>query len=72
MATGVTIEVGGVLVRNGDLVVADYDGCLAIPQTIEETVIARAMQKVSEENRVRDILRQGANIQTVFKDHGIL
>jgi 4-hydroxy-4-methyl-2-oxoglutarate aldolase len=72
IATGVTIEVGGVLVRNGDLVVADYDGCLAIPQTIEETVIARAMQKVSEENRVRDILRQGASIQKVFKDHGIL
>jgi len=66
------IEVGGVLVHDGDLVVADQDGCLAVPQPIEDETIRLAMQKVSDENRVRDLLRRGASIRQVFRDHGIL
>ena len=72
MATRVPIECGGVRVEPGDLVVADYDGCLAVPQAIEEEVIALGLEKVSGENVVRDILRTGANIGQVFKEHGIL
>jgi len=72
IATRVTIEVGGVLVHNGDLIVADYDGCLAVPREIEDAVIGRAMQKVADENQIREILRQGASIQKVFKEYGIL
>lgn len=66
------IEVGGVLVHDGDLVVADQDGCLAVPQPIEDEVIRLAMQKVSDENKVRDLLKRGASIRQVFRDHGIL
>jgi len=66
------IEVGGVLVHDGDLVVADQDGCLAVPQPIEDEAIRLAMQKVSDENQVRDLLRRGASIRQVFRDHGIL
>lgn len=69
--TRVPIEVGGVLIHDGDLIVADYDGCLAIPQDIENAVIEQAMQKVADENEVRDILRAGASIQEVFKEYGI-
>jgi regulator of RNase E activity RraA len=63
---------GGVLVHDGDLVVADYDGSLAVPQEIEDEVIAKALEKVSGENVVREILAAGASIQQVFHDHGIL
>jgi 4-hydroxy-4-methyl-2-oxoglutarate aldolase len=72
IATRVTVEVGGVLVHDGDLVVADYDGCVAIPQMIEEQVISQALHKVSQENVVREILRKGASIQQVFKEYGVL
>ena len=72
MATRVPIEMGGVLVHDGDLVVADIDGCLAVPQAIEDEVIAKALEKVSGENVVREILAAGASIQQVFRDHGIL
>src|SRR6266498_3224343 len=55
-----------------DVIVADYDGCLAVPREIEDAVIGRAMQKVADENQIREILRQGASIQKVFKEYGIL
>jgi regulator of RNase E activity RraA len=66
------VDMGGVLVQDGDLVMADYDGCVAVPQAIEATVIARAMQKVNGENRVREELLNGASIVSVFKEYGIL
>ncbi len=66
------IEVGGVLVNDGDLVVGDQDGCLAVPQAIEDKVMEWALEKVSAENKVRDILAQGASIRQVFKDYGVL
>jgi regulator of RNase E activity RraA len=72
IAVRVPIEMGGVLVRDGDLVVADYDGVLAVPQAIEDEVIARAVEKVSGESVVRGILAAGASIEQVFREHGIL
>lgn len=72
IATRVPIEVGGVLVEPGDLVVADVDGCLAVPQAIEDEVIERALAKVAGENTVREVLAAGASIRQVFKEYGIL
>ncbi len=72
IAIRVPIEVGGVLVHDGDLVVADGDGCVAIPQAIEDEVVARGLQKVSGENKVREILARGASIRQVFEEYGIL
>ena len=67
-----TIPVAGVSVANGDLVVADEDGCVVVPAAIEEEVVRLAFEKVAGENTMRDILRKGASIRAVFKEHGIL
>jgi 4-hydroxy-4-methyl-2-oxoglutarate aldolase len=67
-----TIPVAGVSVADGDLVVADDDGCVVVPAAVEEEVLGRAFEKVSSENTMRDILRKGASIRAVFKEHGIL
>ena len=71
-ALRVPIRVGGVVVSDGDLVVGDVDGCLAVPRAIEADVVERALAKVSGENVVRDVLAAGASIRQVFKEHGIL
>lgn len=71
-ATRIVIEIGSVVVHDGDLIVADHDGCLAVPQEIEEEVIAKAMEKVSGENVVRELLGQGAKVTDVFRQYGIL
>lgn len=67
-----TIPVGGVSVADGDLIVADSDGCVVVPAAIEDDIIAKAMQKVSGEDKMRDVLRKGASIREVFKEYGIL
>jgi 4-hydroxy-4-methyl-2-oxoglutarate aldolase len=67
-----TIPVAGVSVANGDLVVADEDGCVVVPAAIEEEVVRLAFEKVAGESTMRDILRKGASIRAVFKEHGIL
>ena len=66
------IEMGGVLVHDGDLVVADFDGCLAVPREVEAEVIEKALEKVAGENVVREVLAAGASIRKVFNEHGIL
>lgn len=71
-AVRVPILAGGVVVRDGDLVVADVDGCVVVPQAIEAEVIERAFAKVAGENTVRDVLAAGTSIRQVFKDYGIL
>jgi regulator of RNase E activity RraA len=71
-AIRLSVTAGDVLVHDGDLVVADEDGCVVVPQAIEAEVIARATQKVAAESTVRTLLRQGARIEQVFKEHGVL
>ena len=50
-AIRVPVLVGGVVVRDGDLVVADIDGCVAVPQAIEAEVIVHALAKVAGRTR---------------------
>ncbi len=67
-----TIPVAGVSVSNGDLLLADEDGVVVVPRDVEDEVIRLAFEKVAGENVMRDILRKGANLRAVFKEHGIL
>jgi regulator of RNase E activity RraA len=67
-----TIPVAGVSVADGDLVFADDDGCVVVPASVEQAVVARALDKVSGENKMREVLAQGASIRDVFKEYGIL
>ena len=67
-----TIPVAGVSVSNGDLLLADEDGVVVVPRDVEDEVIRLAFEKVAGEDVMRDILRKGANLRAVFKEHGIL
>lgn len=67
-----TIPVAGVSVSNGDLVLADEDGVVVVPGQVEDEVVRLAFEKVEGEDEMRDILRKGANLRAVFKEHGIL
>lgn len=66
------VKIGDVVIEDGDLVMADLDGCVVVPQVIEDQAIAQAFQKVSAENVVRDLLSKGASIQQVFQEYGVL
>ena len=68
----VPVEIGGVRFRSGDLVVADDDGIVVIPQEVEAAVIQRAWAKVHDENEVRDAIRAGMKATDAFERFGVL
>ena len=68
----VPIECGEVIVSPGDLIVADYDGVVAIPAKIAAEVIASATDKVARENDSRAELMAGAYLRDVYEKYGVL
>ncbi|MGA2664925.1 MAG: RraA family protein [Nitrososphaerales archaeon] len=66
------IRCGGASINHGDIVFADADGIVAIPQDVEDEVLARAYKKVSRENGVRRDLLRGELLGDAWRKHGIL
>jgi len=72
IAIDVPVEIDGVGVNPGDLVVGDADGVIIVPQSVEEEIIKVALEKVSSENRTRNALRRGIPLRQVFEEFGVL
>jgi regulator of RNase E activity RraA len=68
----VPIDCGDVLVRTGDLVVADDDGIVIVPQGIADRAIDLAEEKVRGENLVRQALAEGMSVTEAFRRYGVL
>ncbi len=62
---GKPIECGEVNVNPGDLVVADFDGIVVVPQALVDSVVERALAKVQGEHPSREELRKGAYLRDV-------
>lgn len=71
-AIDVPVEIDGVVFRPGELVVADADGIVVVPQEVEAEAVRRAWEKVHAENRVRDAIRGGMSATTAFETFGVL
>jgi 4-hydroxy-4-methyl-2-oxoglutarate aldolase len=65
-------KIHGVDVVSGDLVFGDVVGVVIIPKKLVETVLDKSLQKVSDENMVREKIVSGESLEKVFADHGIL
>ncbi|QDT29494.1 RraA family protein [Gimesia panareensis] len=68
----IPVEIGGVTFSPGDLVIADVDGIVVVPQEVEDKVIRLAWQKVHEENTFRDSIKAGMSATEAFAKYGIL
>jgi len=68
----VPVEIDGVRFCPGDLVIADEDGVVVVPQQVEAAVMRRAWEKVHAENEVRDAIRAGMLAVDAFKKYGVL
>ena len=66
------IDVEGVEVRPGDLVVGDLDGVLIIPRDIEDEVIESAVEKMRAEDVVRESIASGMSAGQAFEKYGVL
>ncbi len=68
----VPVEIDGVTFSSGDLVIADIDGTVVVPQAVEEEVIRRAWNKVHAENITRDAIRAGMKAKAAYQKFGVL
>jgi 4-hydroxy-4-methyl-2-oxoglutarate aldolase len=68
----IPIECGGVLVNPNDLVLADHDGVVIVPNSVAAESLRLAAEKVSGENLVRKALAEGMKTADAFKKYGIL
>jgi regulator of RNase E activity RraA len=68
----IPVEIDGVTFSPGDLVVADLDGVVVVPQSVEAEVVRRAWEKVHAENVVRDAIAAGMTATEVFRKYGVL
>jgi 4-hydroxy-4-methyl-2-oxoglutarate aldolase len=66
------IEIGDVQIVPGDLIFADQDGIVVIPQKIESKVIPLALKKARGEKKVRKAIESGMSATQAFKTFGIL
>lgn len=68
----VPVEIEGVVFNPGDLVVADEDGVVVVPQQVESDVLALAWAKVHDENKVRAAIQGGMKAAEAFETYGVL
>lgn len=68
----VPIEIKGVTVRPGDIIVGDLDGVCVIPHEIEKPVIVQALEKARGEKIVQEKIQQGMGAKEAFETYGIL
>lgn len=69
---GLPIEVGGVKIRPGDIIFGDRDGVLVIPHEAEAEAIAKALEKVATENKVRLAIQNGMSTVDAFAKFGVM
>ncbi|MEX0728509.1 MAG: RraA family protein [Planctomycetaceae bacterium] len=68
----VPVEIDGVRFCPGDLVIADEDGVVVVPQAVEAEAIQKAWDKVHAENRTRDAIRDGMKATVAYETFGVL
>src|SRR5947207_323127 len=66
------IRIGACVVKPGDWVFGDVDGVVVVPAALAEAAFAKALEKVTGENRVRAELAKGRSVREVFAEYGIL
>lgn len=68
----VPIEMDGVRIDDGDILVGDIDGVCVVPREIEEEVFVRALEKARGERIVLKKIREGMKARDAFDKYGIM
>jgi len=68
----VPVQIDRVTIEPGDLVFADEDGVVVVPQEIEQAAIRAAWNKVHAENITRDAIMGGMKATDAYQKYGVL
>ena len=72
VAHAVTVEVDGVTIAPGDLVVGDDDGVVIVPEELIDDIVGVALHKTATESRFRQAVRDGMPPTEAFARFGVL
>ena len=72
VAAQLPVRCGDVDVAPGDLVLADTDGIVVVPDGVHEPAVSRANQRAGTESSVLDQLLAGRSIGEVWTTYGVL
>jgi 4-hydroxy-4-methyl-2-oxoglutarate aldolase len=72
VARDVAVEIGGVRVETGDLVVADEDGVVFVPASLAADTLEAAITKSRAENAFRDAVRAGMPALQAYRTFHVL
>lgn len=67
-----TIEMNGVLIRNGDYVIGDRDGVCIVPQEASSEIFRLAFEKARGEKLVFQKIKEGMSAKAAFETYGIM
>lgn len=72
IAYDVPVRCGDVLVKTGDIIFADFDGIVVVPEELSDDVFKRAADKVNSENLSRKELIEGRSLRDVYEKYHAL
>jgi regulator of RNase E activity RraA len=72
VSAGETVRCGGVLVAPDDLVLADEDGVVVVPRSLEAEVLELALERAGAERSVLAELLDGASLREVWERWHVL
>lgn len=67
-----SVQIGQIEVANADLVFADEDGIVVVPEPLVERAVDLALEKGATENKVRDALRDGMTLREAWNRFRVL
>lgn len=68
----VPIEIEGVRINNGDIIIGDIDGVCIVPKVIEDEVFIKALEKARGEKIVLKKIQEGMKSRDAFDKYGIM
>jgi len=72
VAFDIAVEIDGVRVAPGDIVIADRDGAAIVPQEVAAKALAAALAKVRAENKFRDAVKAGMSLTEAYAKFKVL
>ncbi|MEO8764690.1 MAG: RraA family protein [Ginsengibacter sp.] len=68
----IPIEIKGVRINSGDIIIGDVDGVCIVPKNAEAEIFHKAIDKAREEKMIQKKISEGMSALEAFEKYGIL
>jgi 4-hydroxy-4-methyl-2-oxoglutarate aldolase len=72
IAYDVPVEIDGVTIQPGDIVVADRDGVAIVPSSLATEVLSESLNKAGREDQFRDAVKAGSSLFAAYEKYHVL